>query len=249
ITALFTPVEEPVVEEAPVVVVEEPIVEEVPVAAEIPVEPAVPAPVKDIMVSVVTDGVTEVVEGKDGTSAAAAKISSFDVSASLGLDFGVKSGRSYNPTIFPRLALTAEFRNMFSIANIGVGVRMDAAINFLPLDGTFIGHDLSYYTKISNWGMDATVDWKIMFTKDFGSTSLYLGAGVGYSMASNLPFITSHQGGMVFGFKTSVVATGVVGVQWMLSDTFFLSLEGQGRYFIQSGEYALGTSVRMGWRF
>ena len=252
ILMLFAPSSEPVQEEAPVeVVVEEPAPVETPVVAEepAPAEPKIPSAVEDIMVSVVTDKVQEVVEGADVKSASAAKIASFDVSASLGLDFGVKSGRSYNPTIFPRLALSAEFRNMFSIGSIGVGVRMDGAINFLPLDGTFVGHDMAYLTKTTNWGMDATLDWKVMFSKDFGSTSLYFGAGVGYSLASNLPSITSHSGAMSFGFKTSVVATGVVGVQWMLSDTFFLSLEGQGRYFIQSGEYAFGSSMRMGWRF
>ena len=50
-------------------------------------------------------------------------------------------------------------------------------------------------------------------------------------------------------FAPAVVATGVLGVQWKLGDTLFLSLEGQGRYFIQTKEYNFGGAVRIGWSF
>ena len=61
--------------------------------------------------------------------------------------------------------------------------------------------------------------------------------------------ITSHTGSQVLGFNSAVVATGVVGAQWKLGDSFFLSLEGQGRYFFQTKEYNAAVALRMGWNF
>ena len=49
--------------------------------------------------------------------------------------------------------------------------------------------------------------------------------------------------------NSAVVATGVVGAQWKLGDSFFLSLEGQGRYFFQTKEYNAAVALRMGWNF
>ena len=237
IAKLFAPVEE---------IVEEPVVEEV--VEPVVEEPVVPEPVSNIVVSVVTDGV-KVASVEENTSPVAEKVSTFDVSLSLGADFGFKTGRSYNPTIFPLFSVAGEFRNMFNLGPIGVGTRFDAAFIFRPLDGTFIGHEFEFFLNGNNWAVDGTLDAKLMFSLDWEKTRAYLGIGVGYSLASNVRGITSHIGPTVFGFNSAVVATGVLGVQWKLGDTLFLSLEGQGRYFIQTKEYNFGGAVRIGWSF
>ena len=237
IAKLFTPVEE---------IVEEPVVEEV--VEPVVEEPVVPEPVSNIVVSVGTDGV-KVASVEEKTSPVAEKGSTFDVSLSLGADFGFKTGRSYNPTIFPSFSVAGEFRNMFNLGPIGVGTRFDAAFIFRPLDGTFIGHEFEFFLNGNNWAVDGTLDAKLMFSLDWEKTRAYLGIGVGYSLASNVRGITSHIGPQVFGFNSAVVAIGVLGVQWKLGDTLFLSLEGQGRYFIQTKEYNFGGAVRIGWSF
>ena len=237
IAKLFTPVEE---------IVEEPVIEEV--VEPVVEEPVVPEPVSNIVVSVVTDGV-KVASVEENTSPVAEKVSTFDVSLSLGADFGFKTGRSYNPTIFPSFSVAGEFRNMFNLGPIGVGTRFDAAFIFRPLDGTFIGHEFEFFLNGNNWAVDGTLDAKLMFSLDWEKTRAYLGIGVGYSLASNVRGFTSHIGPQVFGFNSAVVATGVLGVQWKLGDTLFLSLEGQGRYFIQTKEYNFGGAVRIGWSF
>ena len=237
IAKLFAPVEE---------IVEEPVVEEV--VEPVVEEPVVPEPVSNIVVSVVTDGV-KVASVEENTSPVAEKVSTFDVSLSLGADFGFKTGRSYNPTIFPSFSVAGEFRNMFNLGPIGVGTRFDAAFIFRPLDGTFIGHEFEFFLNGNNWAVDGTLDAKLMFSLDWEKTRAYLGIGVGYSLASNVRGITSHIGPQVFGFNSAVGATGVLGVQWKLGDTLFLSLEGQGRYFIQTKEYNFGGAVRIGWSF
>ena len=233
IAKLFTPVEE---------IVEEPVVEEV--VEPVVEEPVVPEPVSNIVVSVVTDGV-KVASVEENTSPVAEKVSTFDVSLSLGADFGFKTGRSYNPTIFPSFSVAGEFRNMFNLGPIGVGTRFDAAFIFRPL----VGHEFEFFLNGNNWAVDGTLDAKLMFSLDWEKTRAYLGIGVGYSLASNVSGITSHIGHQVFGFNSAVVATGVLGVQWKLGDTLFLSLEGQGRYFIQTKEYNFGGAVRICWSF
>ena len=237
IAMLFAPVEE---------IVEEPVMEEV--VEPVVEEPVVPEPVSNIVVSVVTDGV-KVALAEEKISPVAEKVTAFDVSLSLGADFGFKTGRSYNPTIFPTFSVAGEFRNMFNLGPIGVGTRFDAAFIFRPLDGTFIGHEFKFFLNGNNWAVDGTLDAKLMFSLDWEKARAYLGIGVGYSLASNVSGITSHIGPQVFGFNSAVVATGVLGVQWKLGDTLFLSLEGQGRYFIQTKEYNFGGAVRIGWSF
>ena len=245
VNTLFAPVEEAtVVEEAPVVVEVPVVVEEAPVEVEVV---KVPEPVSDIVVSVVTDEIT--IEIQNMESPVAEKVSTFDVSVALGADFGFKTGRSYNPTIFPTLGIAGEFKDMFVVGPLGIGTRFDANFIFRPLDGTFIGHEFSYFLNNNNWAVDGTLDAKLMFSLGWEKARVYMGFGVGYSLASNITGITSHTGSQVLGFNSAVVATGVVGAQWKLGDSFFLSLEGQGRYFFQTKEYNAAVALRMGWNF
>ena len=176
------------------------------------------------------------------------KLSTFSVSTSLGAEFGFKTGREY-VTVFPRLDIAGEFRNVFSFGPVEIGARFDIASVFRPLDGTFLGHDFSYFLVGDNWAMDGTVDAKLMFSISSSSLRGYAGIGIGYSIASNVNGITSHTEPKVFGFNSAVVATGVLGLEWRISDAFSLSLEGQARYFMETKEYAVGAALRMGWSF
>ena len=252
ITSLFAVVEEPAVEETveEPPVVEEPKTEEtVAVAPETEVtekeEVKVPEPVGEILVSVVTDKAR--VETENAPEAVK-KLSTFSVSTSLGAEFGFKTGREY-VTVFPRLDIAGEFRNVFSFGPVEIGARFDIASVFRPLDGTFLGHDFSYFLVGDNWAMDGTVDAKLMFSISSSSLRGYAGIGIGYSIASNVSGITSHTEPKVFGFNSAVVATGVLGLEWRISDAFSLSLEGQARYFMETKEYAVGAALRMGWSF
>ena len=252
ITSLFAAAEEPAVEETveEPPVVEEPKTEEtVAVAPEAEVtekeEVKVPEPVGEILVSVVTDKAR--VETENAPEAVK-KLSTFSVSTSLGAEFGFKTGREY-VTVFPRLDIAGEFRNVFSFGPVEIGARFDIASVFRPLDGTFLGHDFSYFLVGDNWAMDGTVDAKLMFSISSSSLRGYAGIGIGYSIASNVSGITSHTEPKVFGFNSAVVATGVLGLEWRISDAFSLSLEGQARYFMETKEYAVGAALRMGWNF
>ena len=252
ITFLFAAAEEPAVEETveELPVVEEPQAEEtVAVAPEAEVtekeEVRVPEPVGEILVSVVTDKAR--VETENAPEAVK-KLSTFSVSTSLGAEFGFKTGREY-VTVFPRLDIAGEFRNVFSFGPVEIGARFDIASVFRPLDGTFLGHDFSYFLVGDNWAMDGTVDAKLMFSISSSSLRGYAGIGIGYSIASNVSGITSHTEPKVFGFNSAVVATGVLGLEWRISDAFSLSLEGQARYFTETKEYAVGAALRMGWSF
>ena len=252
ITFLFAAAEEPAVEETveELPVVEEPKTEEtVAVAPEAEVtekeEVRVPEPVGEILVSVVTDKAR--VETENAPEAVK-KLSTFSVSTSLGAEFGFKTGREY-VTVFPRLDIAGEFRNVFSFGPVEIGARFDIASVFRPLDGTFLGHDFSYFLVGDNWAMDGTVDAKLMFSISSSSLRGYAGIGIGYSIASNVSGITSHTEPKVFGFNSAVVATGVLGLEWRISDAFSLSLEGQARYFMETKEYAVGAALRMGWSF
>ena len=252
ITFLFAAAEEPAVEETveELPVVEEPQAEEtVAVAPETEVtekeEVKVPEPVGEILVSVVTDKAR--VETENAPEAVK-KLSTFSVSTSLGAEFGFKTGREY-VTVFPRLDIAGEFRNVFSFGPVEIGARFDIASVFRPLDGTFLGHDFSYFLVGDNWAMDGTVDAKLMFSISSSSLRGYAGIGIGYSIASNVSGITSHTEPKVFGFNSAVVATGVLGLEWRISDAFSLSLEGQARYFMETKEYAVGAALRMGWNF
>ena len=252
ITSLFAAAEEPAVEETveELPVVEEPQAEEtVAVAPEAEVtekeEVRVPEPVGEILVSVVTDKAR--VETENAPEAVK-KLSTFSVSTSLGAEFGFKTGREY-VTVFPRLDIAGEFRNVFSFGPVEIGARFDIASVFRPLDGTFLGHDFSYFLVGDNWAMDGTVDAKLMFSISSSSLRGYAGIGIGYSIASNVSGITSHTEPKVFGFNSAVVATGVLGLEWRISDAFSLSLEGQARYFMETKEYAVGAALRMGWSF
>ena len=233
ITSLFTSEEAPV-EETEIVVEET----EVPPAPEKAEAIDVPEPISEVEVKL---------------SPKAEKVSSF--SFRLGIDGGVEMGiNEVDPysTIFPRLNISLDFRNILSFGKLGFGTRFDIGSVFKPLDGTFIGHDFNYFLNGNNWAMDATVDAKLMAYLNLGKFDFYLGGGIGYSIGSHNLYNRTHSGeNTVFGFDTALVATGVVGLEWNITDSFSLALEGYYRNFFQSEAKAqsFAASLVMGFRF
>ncbi len=237
-----------VVETASVVTVEESApaqeaVEETPAVAEEPVVAEEPAPVA-----------VETV--KDSPKAQAVK-ASFNLSFSLGAEFGYKSIDDFKePSIFPRFAVTLEGRNLVHFGAFGIGLRSDISFVFIPDGRTFKDHELSWYLKnTSSWGFDGTADLKLMTYVNTKNASFYLGAGMGYSLASNT-FTSAHSSEQqIAGFNTAWALTGVAGFSVNLGKTAYLSLEGYGRYFftdLQSfkfGELSVAASLGLGFRF
>ena len=236
VATLFTAVE--VVEEpAPV---EEPAVEE-PVVPTAPLEPVavdVPKPAE----------VVEVV-----VSPKAEKLSSykFKLGVGFGPEFGINDKVDY-VTIFPRLAITADFQNVFTVSKVGFGARLDLSGVFKPLDGTFIGHEFKFFLNGNNWAVDAMIDAKLMAYVNLDKVQLYVGGGIGYSIGSHNLYMNTHTSdNRVFGFDTATALSAVVGLDWNISEKFSLTLEGNYRYFFQSPSKAqtFAATIGMGFKF
>ena len=236
VATLFTAVE--VVEEpAPV---EEPAVEE-PIVPTAPLEPVAvdvpkPAEVVEVVVSPKAD-----------------KLSSykFKLGVGFGSEFGINNKVDY-VTIFPRLAITADFQNVFTVSKVGFGARLDLSGVFKPLDGTFIGHEFKFFLNGNNWAVDAMIDAKLMAYVNLDKVQLYVGGGIGYSIGSHNLYMNTHTSdNMVFGFDTATALSAVVGLDWNISEKFSLTLEGNYRYFFQSPSKAqtFAATIGMGFKF
>ena len=192
---------------------------------------------------------------KDSPKAEAVK-ASFNLSFSLGAEFGFKSIDNFKePSVFPRFAVTLEGRNLVHFGAFGIGLRSDISFVMIPEGRAFSGHEFSWYLKNTNWGFDGTADLKLMTYVNTKNASFYLGAGMGYSLASD-KFTTAHSDlHQIDGFDSAWVLTGVAGFSLNLGKTAYLSLEGYGRYFftdLQSfkfGELSVAASLGLGFRF
>ena len=220
---------------------EEPVVEETVIVPSAPLAPvAVDVPQK-----------VEVVEV--AVSPKAEKLSSykFKLGFGAGAEFGINNAVDYL-TIFPRLSLTADFQNVFSISRMGFGVRLDLSGVFKPIDGTFIGHDFEFFLNGNNWAVDATADAKLMVYANWDRFQLYAGGGIGYSIASHSMYPYTHTDERtVFGFDTALAVTAVAGFDWRVGNKFTLTVEGNYRYFLQSesNAQAFALTVAMGYKF
>ena len=212
------------------------------VVTEKPATPETPAPVA-----------VETV--KDSPKAEAVK-ASFNLSFSLGAEFGFKSIDNFKePSIFPRFAITLEGRNLVHFGAFGIGLRSDISFVFIPEGRAFSGHEFSWYLKNTNWGFDGTADLKLMTYVNTKNATFYLGAGMGFSLASNAFTYAHSSEQQIGGFNTAWALTGVAGFSLNLGKTAYLSLEGYGRYFftdLQSfkfGELSVAASLGLGFRF
>ena len=241
VSTLFAPVEE---------VVEEPATEEVKVEEPVVEEPTAPsAPSEPIAVDVPKPAeVVEVV-----VSPKAEKLSSykFKLGFGFGPEFGINNKVEY-VTIFPRLSITADFQNVFTVSKFGFGARIDLTGVFKPLDGTFIGHEFKFFLNGNNWAVDAMIDAKLMAYANFDKVQLYVGGGIGYSIGSHSLYKYTHTSDvMIFGFDTAAALSAVVGLDWNINDKLTLTLEGNYRYFFQSSSKAqtFAATVGMGFMF
>ena len=241
VSTLFAPVEE---------VVEEPATEEVKVEEPVVEEPTAPsAPSEPIAVDVPKPAeVVEVV-----VSPKAEKLSSykFKLGFGFGPEFGINNKVEY-VTIFPRLSITADFQNVFTVSKFGFGARIDLTGVFKPLDGTFIGHEFKFFLDGNNWAVDAMIDAKLMAYANFDKVQLYVGGGIGYSIGSHSLYKYTHTSDvMIFGFDTAAALSAVVGLDWNINDKLTLTLEGNYRYFFQSSSKAqtFAATVGMGFMF
>ena len=241
VSTLFAPVEE---------VVEEPATEEVKVEEPVVEEPTVPtAPSEPVAVDVPKPAeVVEVV-----VSPKAEKLSSykFKLGFGFGPEFGINNKVEY-VTIFPRLSITADFQNVFTVSKFGFGARIDLTGVFKPLDGTFIGHEFKFFLNGNNWAVDAMIDAKLMAYANFDKVQLYVGGGIGYSIGSHSLYKYTHTSDvMIFGFDTAAALSAVVGLDWNINDKLTLTLEGNYRYFFQSSSKAqtFAATVGMGFMF
>ena len=192
---------------------------------------------------------------KDSPKAEAVK-ASFNLSFSLGAEFGFKSIDNFKePSIFPRFAITLEGRNLVHFGAFGIGLRSDISFVMIPEGRTFKNHELSWYLKNTNWGFDGTADLKLMTYVNTKNATFYLGAGMGFSLASNAFTYAHSSEQQIGGFNTAWALTGVAGFSLNLGKTAYLSLEGYGRYFftdLQSfkfGELSVAASLGLGFRF
>ena len=241
VSTLFAPVEE---------VVEEPATEEVKVEEPVVEEPTVPtAPSEPVAVDVPKPAeVVEVV-----VSPKAEKLSSykFKLGFGFGPEFGINNKVEY-VTIFPRLSITADFQNVFTVSKFGFGARIDLTGVFKPLDGTFIGHEFKFFLNGNNWAVDAMIDAKLMAYANFDKVQFYVGGGIGYSIGSHSLYKYTHTSDvMIFGFDTAAALSAVVGLDWNINDKLTLTLEGNYRYFFQSSSKAqtFAATVGMGFMF
>lgn len=223
---------------APVEVVEE-VTPQEEAAVEVPPAPAepevvdVPAPAE--VVEVVVSPVVEKLASYN-----------FKLGLSAGSEFAI-SNATTGVSINPRLGLTLDFQNVVSASRFGFGTRFDIAGTFRPADGTFSGHDFSYFLNFNNWDMDLTADAKLMVYYNFDKAVLYAGGGIGYSIATAGKYSNTHSSEkQLFGFDTALVLTGVAGIDWRVSNSVSLSLEFVYRNFFQSVSKAHSLNAVLG---
>lgn len=222
------------------------------------VEEKASEPVEETKVEEVASTAVEPSEPSASSPEAAKKVSESRVNFifTLGADFGLGDVRDINttsPTIFPRLAMAVEGQNLVKFGAFGLGLRSDLSIVFIPTTKTFKGVDFDYLTKFENWGMDATIDLKLMSYINGEKVRFYLGAGLGYSLASNT-FTTAHSSSeQVWGFNSAFALTGVAGFSLDLGRNVSLLGETNARLFfkypVEVGELSLSTTLGLAFKF
>lgn len=263
VASLFTPAEpedevvkgeEPVVEEKTAPVEKTSAVEEkVPVAEETPLKESTPvveeAPVKEAVAPEAPKAVeaTLVDEKKESIIKRA-----FNLGINLGAEWGAESfSKLTNPlySYMPRVGISLEGRNLFSLGIFGLGVRSDISSAFLP-------NGLSYSNILSfkKYSYDITADLKLMGYLNADPVLVYFGGGLGYSLLYGENGLT-HSAGTLGSFKSSYALTGSLGLGFALSEKTELRLEGYGRYLFSSfssfklENLSLSASLSLGIKF
>ncbi len=231
-------------EKAVEVVAEVPVVEEtVPEVVETPVE------TEETQVKI--PGAPGSIEAKllEGESSSLKR--TFNVGLNAGVEWGFVDG---SVTCFPRAAVTLEGQNLLQACRFGFGIRADISSLLIPYSWIENGYkaDLTKFFSSSKWGVDATLDMKLMTYYNLDKATFYLGFGAGYTIASE-GYTTTHSLQKLFNdkFNSAVVLTGVVGLDLRMGGCAYFTLEGYSRAFlfndVKSG--TLGVSIGMNFKF
>ena len=177
---------------------------------------------------------------------------SFNLGLSLGAEWSFPSVSDFkNPTYsyLPRASLVLEGQNLLLAGPVGLGLRSDISTVALP-----DGMDYSNILEFSKMGYDLTGDFKLMGYINGNVANLYLGAGLGYSLASS--GVTSyHTAGELGPFDSGFALTAVTGLGFNLGSKVGLNLEAYGRYFFGSfkefklGQLSLASSLGLTFKF
>ncbi len=226
------------------------VVEVAPVVEET-VPEVVETPVEVEKAEVKIPGAPGSIEAKllDGESSSLKR--TFNIGLNVGTEWGFVDG---SVTCFPRAAITLEGQNLLKAGRFGFGIRSDISSLLIPYSWIENGYkaDLTKFFSSSKWGVDATLDMKLMTYYNLDKATFYLGVGAGYTIASE-GYTPTHSLQKLFNdkFNSAVVLTGVVGLDLRIGGCAYFTLEGYSRAFlfndVKSG--TLGVSIGMNFKF
>ncbi len=177
---------------------------------------------------------------------------SFNLGLTLGAEWSFPSISDFkNPTYsyLPRAGLVLEGQNLLLAGPVGLGIRSDISAVALP-DGL----NYSNILEFKKMGYDLTADLKLMGYINGSVANFYLGAGMGYSLASS-GVTSNHTAGALGPFDSGFALTAVTGLGFNLGERVSLGLEAYGRYFFGSfkefklGQLSLASSLGLKFKF
>ena len=174
-----------------------------------------------------------------------------NIGLNVGAEWGFIDG---SVTCFPRGAITLEGQNLLKAGRFGFGFRSDISSLLIPYSWIENGYkaDLTNFFSSSKWGVDATVDMKLMTYCNLDKATFYLGVGAGYTIARD-GYTSTHSLQKLFddNFNSAVVLTGVVGLDLRMGKCAYFTLEGYSRAFLFNdvNSATLGVSIGMNFKF
>lgn len=260
----------PVVEVEPVVA--EPVaVEEVkaepvavePVVEEVKAEPVVAEPTPEPAVVEVEPIAPVAPVAKEAPKAKSVSAFTFKTGANVGLAF--KHALPWDTVdtvyLYPEFSLYTEAQNIIHFGALGFGLRSDISAILLPLTTTPYIADFfensDYYLNRENWGVDATLDLKLMAYLNTKVAKLYVGAGMGYSLVSDGFDPVDSTEAPLYGFNTSWALTGLAGASFNLGNHVTLNFEGNAKlrikdintFALDKSHLFVGANVGLGIKF
>lgn len=257
-----------VVEEVAPVVEVEPVVEEVVVepvvVEEVKAEPVVAEPTPEPAPVVEVEPIAPVTPvAKEAPKAKSVSAFTFKTGANAGLAF--KHALPWDTVdtvyLYPEFSLYTEAQNIIHFGLLGFGLRSDVTAILLPLTTTPYIADFfensDYYLNRENWGVDATLDLKLMAYLNTKIAKLYVGAGMGYSLVSNGFDPVDSTEAPLYGFNTTWALTGLAGASFNLGNHVTLNFEGNAKlrvkdintFALDKSHLFVGANVGLGIKF
>lgn len=170
---------------------------------------------------------------------------SFNLGFNGSFEFGYLEGRRY-ATCFPRFAVSLEAQNLIHFGFFGLGLRSDLSSVFIPESGTLKSIN-------GKWGFDLTADIKLMGYFNFDRYNIYLGGGVGYSLATP-GFANEHSSEtQLYDMNKVLVATALLGCDFHLNDWSSFSITSYGRGIFNSSktinEYSANIALGLTFKY